>query len=116
MTKHTNPFYTIDEAVAVLQSLDASPLRNLPAWDEQILSIMVNRKYEGGSCYFGVSILILKEGFDALLELLPKDFDGNPQFEPVRTKHTPEFDKLAIYLDHPGHMLEVMALIPREDP
>ena len=114
MTKYPNPFYTHNEACAILENLGVSPLRNLPPekvdWRELILSIITNRKYEGGDYHFVVSIHIEREGFDALLEMLPKD-----TCIPRRSRHTTDFDKIAIYLDKDHYMFEIMALIPRED-
>lgn len=119
MTKHTNPFYAINEACAILENLGASPLRNLPPeqvdWREKILSVTVAHNYKDNLNHFAVSIHMELEGFDALLGLLPKDFNGNPQFVARKSRYTPDYDKIAIYLDKDHYMLEVMALIPRED-
>ena len=111
MIEQTNPFSALKDAMATLEWRGAHPLRNLPDevdWRKQILSILTSRKYRGGDYYFEVSIHIDFDGFKMLLGLLP-------QMEPVRTKHSDDYDKLAIYLDHGGYMLEVMSLVLKEE-
>lgn len=118
MTKHSNPFYTMGEALAVLNSVGANPLRNLPDeldWRTQVLSVMFTRAYNGSNHYFVVSVHIDAEGLGILLSMIDKSTCPEGALEPVRTKHSEEYDKLAIYLDSEGCMLEVMALVPAEE-
>lgn len=113
MTEYNNPFYTLREAFAILKTQGASPTSNLPAdqvdWREQILSVMTFRQYRGTAHYFVVSIHIEYSGFIALRGVLEKNFDV------VRSEHSDEYDKIAMYLDHEGYLFEVMALVPKEE-
>ena len=112
MTKHTNPFYTIDEAVAVLKSLGAKPTSN-PfkyddadiIWPEHILSVCTRRVYvEHGDYYFETEIHIDKEGFDAFVE--------KTGLTTSREYHSGDYDLLCV---RPGSLLKVFALVVKED-
>lgn len=114
MIKHTNPFYTIEESVAVLKNLGANPApvpipfrydENAVYWQDHVISVKANRVYDDHyEHHFEVEIHIDKEGFDALvratgLETIQKE------------KHSEEYD---IWFIRPGTLLQVFTLVPKE--
>ncbi len=106
MTKYTNPFYTIGEAITLLRSLGASPQCNIPEgqfdWREDILSVMVTRTYEGSSHYFNLEIHIDRQGFYELHQML----GGTATI----SEHSDLYDKVSLKL---GAHLEVFMLSPK---
>ena len=111
MTRHTNPFYTIDEAVDVLRNLGAKPMAHIihPTeenfnWQDRILSVSAGRVYdEQYNYHFDVTIHIDREGFDALvamtgLVISVEEFDDDYLAEVV----------------YPGSLLKVFTLVPKE--
>lgn len=113
MTKHTNPFYTIREAIAVLKNLGTKPTENPFRYDESqihwpddILSVKTVRVYDEekpSNHHFEVEIHIDREGFNALVQLTGLNV--------MREPHSEGFDQLTI---HPGSLLTVFTLEPKE--
>ena len=113
MIKHTNPFYTIQEALAVLKNAGADPdkLDLTPgcacetSWQEDILGIIVRPDHEGLGNYFVVDIQMYNaEGaFDRLKARMP-------QVEEKILPHSAEFDMRVL---EPGSLLRIFTLIPK---
>ena len=107
MNKHTNPFYTISDAITTLRIMGAKPEAN-PfkygesdiIWPEHILSVCTRRVYdEHGNYYFETEIHIDKEGLDALVEITGLNI--------MREYHSDDYDLLSV---RPGSLLKVFTL------
>ena len=111
MTKFSNPFCTLDEAVAVLRSLGAKPKANpfkydesQIHWQEHILSISAHRVYDEHYVnHFEVGIHIDLEGLRALTDITGLSIS--------REHHSDGYDALVV---RPGTLLKVMALEAKE--
>lgn len=125
MTKYANPFFTINEAEAVLKSLGANPLStksanpaatpsypfpwgnsygvqpNATSWQEDIISVTVNREYTGGDHHFRMDIHMDSPGFDELLRLIEQ--------EAVEVPFSEDYRKLVV---EPSPLLYIFKLIP----
>jgi len=125
MTKYANPFFTINEAEAVLKSLGANPLStksanpsttpsypfpwgnsygvqpNATPWQEDILNVTICRVYEGESHHFRVDVHMDSPGFDELLRLIEQ--------EAVEVPFSEDYRKLQV---EPSPLLCIFKLIP----
>jgi hypothetical protein len=112
MTKFTNPFYTIDEAIEVLKSLGAKPMSNpfrydesSVHWPEHIIGIQTSRVYDVQYKYhFEVEIHVDREGLDALVQMTGLNI--------MREPHLGILDALTV---RPGTLLKVFALEAKEE-
>lgn len=110
MTKHTNPFYTLDEALHVLKNVGAKPMSNPFRYDESeihwpdhILSVRANRVYNDTyEHYFEMEIHVDREGFDAFVKMTGLTVSRDPDCE----------DELVV---RPGSLLKVFALETKGD-
>ena len=109
MTPHTNPFYTINETIAVLRNLGAAPLSNPrgsappEAWREHIIGIQVNRVYDynPNTHHFETVIHVNKVGFEMLHRLINVPY--------TLEKFTQANDKMVM---RPSNLIEIIALSP----
>ena len=107
MIKHTNPFITFDEAVAVLKSLGAKPTANpfkynedTVHWPDHILSMSARRVYNDTyEYYFEIDIHMDAEGLRALADLTGLTIS--------RGHHSGEYDALVL---RPSNLITVTAL------
>jgi hypothetical protein len=111
MLKHTNPFYTISEAIGVLINHDADPYKGKPTiessegatyayWQEHILSVKANRIYDDHlNHHFEVEIHVDREGLDALVAMTGMNV--------LREHHSEGYDQLTL---HPGSLLKIFTL------
>lgn len=112
MIKHTNPFYTINDAIDVLKNLSAKPLSNPFRYDESeihwpdhVLSVHVSRVYNDKyEHYFESEIHLDKEGFVAFVSMTGLN---------VQREHlSDDYDTLYVL---PGSLLKVFTLGAKED-
>lgn len=117
MSNHTNPFRTLEDVVATLESLGANPLGAslMPHWTSKVLSITTEKKYSvlPDSPYFATCIHLTKEGFEAFLRTVA--FEGVSSSEafvrePLETLKT--MDRLKINI---GSTLEIFTLVGKEE-
>lgn len=122
MTKYTNPFYTLNEAISVLKSLGADPYNigatNAHSWDsavptqdetifwnDHILSVSTSRVYADFSHYNVVEIHLTAKGFDALVSIIDT---------PVHKKAFGDGTEFDMYFIEPVPLLKIFTLNPCE--
>lgn len=132
MIKHTNPFYTIDEALAVLKNLGADPHRGKSSpgatypfpwgnsygakpeepvyWQEHVLGIMVQSVYTKGTHHYVIEIHLDREGFDTVYGIMRALADEAPEL--LKKDHSDEYD---MYYIEPGSLLRLFKLVPKEE-
>lgn len=124
MKKHTNPFYTNNEALVVLHALGTNPLQSydllereadsskIPTWPENVLSVVTTRVYENSEYYFETVIHLDCEGFQEVSALI-----GCEEAISVVKDYSSDYEMLSL---QPSPCLKLMALVPKrtkkEDP
>ena len=74
MNRYTNPFHTLEDVVATLESLGTNPLNKdqfISNWASKILSITVDKKYmEDCTPYYETQIHVNLQGFKEFVNVL----------------------------------------------
>ena len=110
MTKHTNPFYAINETISTLKSLGLDLYgidedATTSGWQEGIIEIAVSKKYEARSHYYAVRVHMTEAGFLKMVRQL----DPASYIESLCRGRTGSYDHITI---SPVPLLEIFTLVP----